>query len=109
MVHDMWATRAHSGGTMQIISSLHLHEEVDGGALVIDDQTLSVAHLNKAAHILLAALRQPRTREELEAILAQAANCHTDDAVAPVAQFVSELTDLDWIELRSEGDRTTEP
>ena len=94
-------TPTHSQRTMQLISSLHLQKEPDGGALVIDDRTLTAAHLNKAAYILLQALQQPRTQEDLVTILADAANCNADNAVAHVAQLVDELTEFDWIEFRS--------
>jgi hypothetical protein len=100
MAHDICATPAHPQKTIQLINSLHLKKEPDGGALVIDDRTLTVAHLNTAAYILLEAIHQPRTQEDLVTILADAANCDIHDAVAPVAQLVDELTDFGWIELR---------
>jgi hypothetical protein len=98
MAHDMLADPARSGRTMQLVSSLHLQKEPDGGGLAIDDRTLMVAHLNAAAYILLEALRRPRTQEELVTILAQEANCGTGDSVAPVAQLIDELTEFKWIE-----------
>lgn len=106
MVNDIGATPTSSQRTMQLISSLHLQGEPEGGALVIDDRTLTVTRLNKAAYLLLEALHQPRTQEDLVTILAHAANCDTDDAVAPVAQLVDELTDSGWIELRSNATGT---
>ena len=94
-------TPTDSQRTMQLIGSIHLQKEPDGGALVIDDRTLTAARVNKAAYVLLQALHQPRTQEDLVTILADAANCDADDAVAPTAQLVNELKDLGWIELQS--------
>lgn len=94
---------------MQLISSLHLQKEPDGGALVIDDRTLMAAHLNTAAYVLLEALRQPRTQEELVTILAQAANCDTGDSAAPAARLVDELTDFGWIEFGGNAAGTEAP
>ena len=86
---------------MRLSGSIHLERDEDGGALVIDDRTLTAARVNKAAHILLQALQQPRTQEDLVTILADAANCDTDDAAAPVARLVNELEDLGWIEFQN--------
>lgn len=91
---------------MQIISSLHLQKEPDGGALVIDDRTLTAAHVNKTAYILLQALHQSRTQEDLVTILSDAVNCDAGDAAAPVAQLVNELAALGWIEFQSKADDT---
>ncbi|KPI01720.1 hypothetical protein OK074_5551 [Actinobacteria bacterium OK074] len=85
-------------GTLHLVDSVHLQPEDDGGALVVDDRTLSVAHVNKAAHVVLNALREPRTREELAAILADAAHCASAEAVAPVDRLVVRLTDYGWVE-----------
>jgi hypothetical protein len=98
MAYDMPAPLINPQKRMQLTSSLHLQKKPDGGALIIDDRTLTVAHLNRAAYILLQALCQPRTQEVLIAILAEAANCDTDNAVAPVAQFLDQLTEFGWIE-----------
>lgn len=103
MARDTGMTSAPSQRAMQLISSLHLQKEPDGGAHVIDDRTLMAAHLNKAACILLEALHQPRTQEELVTVLAEAADCDTGDAVAPVAQLIEEIKELGWIEFRTDA------
>lgn len=84
--------------TMRLAGSLHLQAEPGGGALIIDDRTFAAARLNKSAHILLEALKQPRTQEELATILADAANCDTGEATGPVTRFVDELANRGWIE-----------
>lgn len=84
--------------TMQLIAAVHLQEQPNGSALVVDDRTLTAAHLNKAACILLDALRRPRTQDELITLLAEAARCDFGDAVTPVARVVEQLTRLGWIE-----------
>jgi hypothetical protein len=83
---------------MQLIASLHLQEEPDGGAVVIDDRTLTASRLNKAASLLLHALQQPRTQEDLVTLLAGAADCSIQEAAAPVTKLVTELRGLGWIE-----------
>lgn len=90
---------SHDGeGTIRRTDSLHLQEEPDGSARVIDDRTFTAAHVNKAARIILEALHEPRTQRELAAILADAADCGVDDAVEPVVRLMDELTALGWIE-----------
>lgn len=84
--------------TIRLVGSLHLQTEPGGGALIVDDRTFTTARLNKSARILLEALKQPRTQEELATILADAANCGTGEATAPVTRFVEELADRGWIE-----------
>lgn len=100
MAYNIVTTPTDSRRTMQVISSIHLQEEPDGGALVIDDRTLTVARINKAAYVLFQALLQPRTQEDLITILAEAANCDVSDAAAPVARLVNELGNLGWIEFQ---------
>ncbi len=85
---------------MQLIGALHLQPEPDGGALVIDDRTLTAARVNQAAYVVLDALARPRSREELAAILADAANCDAADAAVHVDQLTKQLVDLGWIDLR---------
>lgn len=84
---------------IRLIGALHLQAEPDGGALVIDDRTLSAARVNQAAYVVLQALAQPRTGEELSAILAGAANCGAGAAAVHVAQLLRQLADMGWIEL----------
>ena len=86
--------------TMQLIRALHLQQERDGNALVIDDRTLSAARVNQAAFVVLQALEQPRTRDELSAILADEADCAIVEAECHVVQLVEQLTGLGWIEFR---------
>jgi hypothetical protein len=95
-----------SEGKTRRTDSLHLHGEPDGSARVIDDRTFTAAHVNKAARIILEALHEPRTRRELAAILADAADCDVDDAIEPVVRLVDEFTALGWIE--SSGAKATE-
>lgn len=84
--------------TIRLIDSLHLQEKPDGGALVVDDRTFTAAHANKAARLILEALQEPRTRQELSVLLADAAGCAVDEAVAPVVRLVDKFTALGWIE-----------
>ena len=104
--HDGEGASSPSEGTIRRTDSLHLQEESDGSARVIDDRTFTAAHVNKAARIILEALNEPRTQRELATILADAADCGVDEAVEPVARLVDELTALGWIE--SSGDRARE-
>ena len=99
-------TSTDSPTTMQLVGAIHLKQDPDGGALVIDDRTLTSAHVNKAACLIMQALNQPRTREDLVAILAEEANCHTEDAVAHIAQLIKELMALGWIEFRENATGT---
>ena len=85
-------------GTIRLVDSLHLQKEPDGSARVIDDRTFTAAHVNKAACIILEALHEPCTQQELAAALADAADCRVDDAVAPVVRLLDELTAFGWIE-----------
>ena len=101
MAPDPGTVPLSSSVKMRLITSLHLREEPDGSAVVIDDRTLTAAHLNKAATILLEALRQPRTRSELAVALADAANCAVDEAVPHVSRLVGDIEQLGWIELLS--------
>lgn len=96
--HDGEGASSPSEGTIRRTDSLHLQDETDGSARVIDDRTFTAAHVNKAARIILEALHEPRTQRELAAILADAADCGVDDAVEPVARLVDELMALGWIE-----------
>ncbi|PPT79661.1 PqqD family protein [Xanthomonas theicola] len=82
---------------MQLISAVHLQPEEDGGAIVIDDRTLTAAYINKAAYVILQALHQPCTKEHLVVTLAEAANCDLEDAAAPVIKLIDELTELGWL------------
>ncbi|MFJ9565293.1 PqqD family protein [Streptomyces fuscichromogenes] len=84
--------------TMRLVGSLHIRPEPDGGAQVIDDSTFTAAHVNKAAHILLEALREPRTAQDLVAALASAAGCPPAEATAPVTRLLADLTSYGWIE-----------
>ena len=94
---------------MQLIAAIHLQEEPDGGAIVIDDRTLTASRLNKAASIVLHALRRPCTQEDLVTALADAAECGPDDAAAPVAKLVTELLSFGWIEFRNDATATGGP
>lgn len=96
--HDGDAASSQFEGTIRLVGSLHLQKESDGSARVIDDRTFTAAHVNKAAYIILEALHERCTQQELVAILADAADCCVDDAVAPVARLVDELTAFGWIE-----------
>lgn len=96
--HDGDAALSRSEGRIRLVDSLHLHKESDGGARVIDDRTFTAAHVNEAARIIVEALHEPRTRQELAVILADAAGCRVDDATAPVVRLVDELTAFGWIE-----------
>ncbi|MGX9887879.1 PqqD family protein [Streptomyces sp. NPDC002276] len=82
----------------RLVDSLHLEAEPDGGAHVVDDRTFSAAHVNASARIVLEALRRPRTREDLQAVLAEAAECTSSEAAGPVAQLLEELMSYGWIE-----------
>lgn len=84
--------------TIRLVDSLHLQHQPDGSGRVIDDRTFTAAHVNKAALIILEALHEPRTRQELAAVLAEAADCHVGDAVEPVVRLLDELTAFGWIE-----------
>ena len=86
---------------MQLNSSIHLQKDSEGGGVMVDDRTFSCAHLNETAYILLQALQQPCTREELITILANAAECEPEDAVASVEQLTTTLRNNDWIEAAS--------
>lgn len=97
MASDNPAAASESAKTSRLIDALHLQPEGDG-ATIIDDRTLSAAHLNQAARVLLEALREPRTDYELVTILADAASCARPDAVAPVARLMDELSSLGWLE-----------
>jgi hypothetical protein len=83
---------------IRLISAIHLQEESNGDALVVDDRTLTAARVNKAAYVILQALHQPRTQEDLITILADAASCDARDAATPVSQLIDELKKFDWIE-----------
>ncbi|MCX4766693.1 PqqD family peptide modification chaperone [Streptomyces sp. NBC_01275] len=82
---------------MRIVDSLRLEEDPDGGAHVVDGDTFPAAHVNKAARIILEALRRPRTEQELAAILAEAAHCEVAEAAAPVAALSDDLRGYGWI------------
>ncbi len=88
--------------TIRLIGFLHIRKEPDGGAQVIDDRTFTTAHVNKAACIIMEALREPRTQPELAAVLADAADCDVNDAVPHTVRLVDELTALGWIESGSD-------
>ncbi|MHA6881629.1 PqqD family peptide modification chaperone [Ralstonia pseudosolanacearum] len=106
MAHDLHATQARRRDAMQLVDSLHLEAEPDGGAVVIDDRTLTAARVNPSAYLLLQALQQPRTRAELAALLADAAHCSADAADASVSGLIDELADLGWIASPEPGPET---
>ncbi|MER6079752.1 hypothetical protein [Streptomyces sp. NPDC001833] len=83
--------------TLRLPGSLLLRPERDGGAQVIDDTTFTAARVNRAARILLEALRAPRTEQELVTTLATAAHCFPVEAT-PVARLPADLTTYGWIE-----------
>ncbi|MEU6375042.1 hypothetical protein [Streptomyces sp. NPDC046909] len=89
---------AETATRLRLVDSLHLEAEPDGGAHVIDDRTFTAAHVNVSARILLEALREPRTHDDLHAILAEAADCPPSQTVHPVARLVEELTAYGWVE-----------
>lgn len=103
-VFDMRSDEIPPGTTMQLADSIHVREEPDGSALVIDDRTLTAARLNKAAYVLLQALHQPRTLGELVSILAEAAHCHVSESAAPVVKLVQEISHLGWVEFHPDDD-----
>lgn len=82
---------------MRLIDALHLEAQADGGAMVIDDRTLTAARVNQAAYVILHALKQPRSEDELAVILAAAANCGADAAAVHVDQLVKQLHEMGWI------------
>ncbi|NUS29572.1 MAG: PqqD family protein [Streptomyces sp.] len=82
---------------LRLVDSLHLQTEPDGTGRVVDDRTFTAARVNASARILLEALREPRTREDLRTILAQAASCPPQEAEEPVARLVEELLSYGWI------------
>ncbi|NEA98541.1 PqqD family peptide modification chaperone [Streptomyces sp. SID13726] len=92
---------------MCLVDSLHLQVEADGTARVVDDRTFTAAQVNQSARILLEALREPRTRGDLESVLAQAAGCSLTETVTPVARLVEELTAYGWIEIADGNGRVT--
>jgi hypothetical protein len=75
-----------------------LREEADGGALVVDDRTLTAARINKSAYVLFQALSQPRALGDLVHILAATAKCSASEAFTPVVKLVEEAARLGWIE-----------
>jgi hypothetical protein len=83
---------------LRLVDSLHLQMGLEGTAQVIDDRTFTVAHVNASARILLEALREPRTHEDLQAILAKAADCSQKEAAGPVARLMEELVEYGWVE-----------
>ena len=83
---------------MRLVSALHLQVDPDGTANIVDDRTFVGAHVNITARILLEALREPRTYDELQTVLMRAADCPKSETVAPVARLVEELMEYGWIE-----------
>ena len=77
------ASTASPATKTQLIAAIHLQDEPDGGAVVIDDRTLTASRLDKAASIVLHPLQRPCTQEDLVALLADAAECGTDEAPPP--------------------------
>ncbi|MFD4603540.1 hypothetical protein ACFWPQ_36630 [Streptomyces sp. NPDC058464] len=78
--------------TIRLVGSLHLHSEPDGGARVIDATAFTAAHVHQAARMLLEALREPHTEQDLVTVLAIAADCSPARAAAPVARLLADLT-----------------
>lgn len=91
-------TASSLGTRLQLIPDVHLQAQADGSAIVIDDRTFSAAHLNPAARIIVQALSEPRTQQELVEILAQAAGCDAEQATAPVASIVEDMEHFGWID-----------
>ncbi|GCB50009.1 hypothetical protein [Streptomyces sp. NL15-2K] len=83
---------------LRLVGSLHLQPGPEGTAQVVDDRTFTAAHVNTSARILLEALREPRTQEDLQAIFAKAADCSQKETVGPVARLVEELVEYGWVE-----------
>ncbi|MFF7467367.1 PqqD family peptide modification chaperone [Streptomyces sp. NPDC008092] len=83
---------------IRLPGSVHLRPEPDGGAQVIDDTTFTAARVNRAARILLEALREPCTEQDLVTTLATAAGCSPAEAATPVARLLADLTAYGWIE-----------
>jgi hypothetical protein len=92
---------------LRLVDSLHLQLESDGTARVIDDRTFTAAHVNASARLLLEALREPCTVEDLQTILANAADCHPSETVTPVARLVEELVSYGWVESEGRGQSET--
>ncbi|WP_427924386.1 hypothetical protein [Streptomyces sp. cg40] len=89
---------AESTGRLRLVSDLQLEPEPDGGAHVVDSRTFATAHVNASARVVLEALRRPRTRQDLQIILGEAAGCPASETAGPVAQLVAELRSYGWVE-----------
>jgi hypothetical protein len=98
MTHEPDLTTDSAQRQLRLTGHLHLQPEPDGNAVVVDDRTLSAARVNKAACVLITALRQPRTRADLATVLADVAHCEVGEAAGAVDRFVEELIVLGWIE-----------
>ncbi|WP_207389158.1 hypothetical protein [Marinobacter halodurans] len=83
--------------TIQLVDSIHLRNDEDGGALVVDDRTFVSARVNESALILLQALRQPVTQEYLTDIAVQSAGYQQEQAEQLVTLFVDQLKQNAWI------------
>ena len=94
---------------IRLASSIHLKAETDGGALVIDDETLTAARINKSAYILFLALGRPHTLADLVSIFAETARCPVSEAFTSVAKLVDEAARLGWLEVQEESVRTGLP
>jgi len=89
-----------SRATIRLASSIHLREEPDGGALVVDDRTLTAARINRSAHVLFQALGRPCTLGDLVGIFADAVKCPVGEAFTPVVKLVEEAARLGWLEVQ---------
>ena len=87
----------HPDTRLRLVPSLHLQVSFDGTAQVIDDRTFTVSHVNASARLLLEALYEPRTQEDLQAIIAKAADCSQEEAAGPVTRLVAELLEYGWV------------
>lgn len=92
---------------LRLAGSIHLRGEADGGALVVDDRTLTAARINRSAYVLFQTLAQPRTPLELAGVLAEASGCSLGEALAPVETLILEAGKLGWIVVEGGGSEGT--
>jgi hypothetical protein len=103
MAYDEHGAGQMSGATIRRASSIHLREEADGAALLVDDRTLTAAHINKSACILFQALDRPRTLGDLADILAGTVKCSASEAFLPVVKLVEQAVGLGWLEVQGDS------
>jgi hypothetical protein len=73
--------------------------EIEGGALVVDETTLSAAEVNLSGWIILKECVNGADYDEVVAALADEAQCPREEAKGPVHEFLKAAEQEGWVSI----------